>query len=275
MSGVISSLKNRALARYRKKTKAIPFAWRVVEQGPLRGATVYVPENRSWGNDVVNGTYEAEFLSILEAQAKQGGCFYDVGGHVGIFSLAWLKMGGDFVETFEPLPANARLIADVLDRNNFQQQYNVHQLALGDFSAESTFIEYIFDSSRGQTVGLDNITITNRAMNEKQHPHSVQVVELNRLFREKSLKPPEIIKIDVEGAEHNVLVGSSELIKRHRPILLTEIHTINSALQVAVLLSSLNYEIEFLGAKGTQKSLPLVLWYPSDNPIAENFKVHS
>ena len=262
MNNVLNYVKCRMLTSLRKKPKQVPFAWRQVEHGPLQSASVFVPANRSWGNDVVNGTYEPEFMSVFQEQVHNGGCLYDIGGHVGIFSVAWLKMGGDFVETFEPLPTNAHLIRDVLMRNQMQEKSRVHQLALGDFSAEGTLIEHTLDSSRGQIAELDNINVGNGVLTDKQRSYTVQVASLDNIFEEFTLKPPTIMKIDVEGAEYNVLRGAVKVIKRFQPMILTEIHDIHSALEVSALLMNMNYDLRMLGTKGAKKSLPLCQWTP-------------
>ncbi len=262
MATFLNSIKRNIKTRLRKQPAQVEFAWRVVEEGALKGASAYVLAGRSWGNDVVSGRYEPEFFSILQEQANGGGCFYDIGGHVGLFSLAWLKMGGDFVETFEPLPSNAALIKEVLQRNQMQGKFQIHELAAGDFSAEGTLVEHKFDSSRGQIAELDNINLAGRSLNEKQQAHKIQVARLDTLFEKSMLQPPTLMKIDVEGAEHNVLQGAIQFIKQFKPHILMEVHNTNSALLVSTMLTSMGYDLKMLGSKGAKQSLPLCQWIP-------------
>ena len=51
----------------------------------------------------------------------------------------------------------------------------------------------------------------------------VPVRTLDRYAEETGLIP-DAIKIDVEGAEVQVLLGASELLRRHRPVLLIGVH---------------------------------------------------
>ena len=52
----------------------------------------------------------------------------------------------------------------------------------------------------------------------------VPVDTLDRIAKEYSLEKIDLIKIDVEGAELDVLKGSRSILKRNKPILLVEVH---------------------------------------------------
>ena len=68
-----------------------------------------------------------------------------------------------------------------------------------------------------------------------------------------------VLKIDVEGAEAEVLRGGMELLQQHKPVLLIEVHTYalkdfgSSREELLGLLEGLGYEekiISFPGNKG-------------------------
>jgi len=54
------------------------------------------------------------------------------------------------------------------------------------------------------------------------------------------------MKIDVEGAEHLVLEGATEVLRRDRPLLCMEIHSVACMARVAAILQQLGYSIELL-----------------------------
>jgi hypothetical protein len=56
---------------------------------------------------------------------------------------------------------------------------------------------------------------------------------------------PSVIKIDVEGAELNVLKGAIETIKKHKPSILVEIHDYEKS-EVGPYIENLGYKNETL-----------------------------
>ena len=52
----------------------------------------------------------------------------------------------------------------------------------------------------------------------------VELVAIDDLLARGELRPPTVVKIDVEGAEIAVLEGMRETIERHRPAIICELH---------------------------------------------------
>jgi hypothetical protein len=65
---------------------------------------------------------------------------------------------------------------------------------------------------------------------------------------------PDLIKMDVEGAEGSVLKGARQTIARGRPLLLVEIHAWGSpeSQQVLDLLTELGYDASILESRGQE-----------------------
>ena len=55
------------------------------------------------------------------------------------------------------------------------------------------------------------------------------------------IAPPSIIKIDVEGAEADVIRGALGTLRRYRPALLVEVHHVRAMHDVGVLLQEAGY----------------------------------
>jgi FkbM family methyltransferase len=69
------------------------------------------------------------------------------------------------------------------------------------------------------------------------HPIGVILVRLRRLdtmMAEAHLPIPNLIKIDVEGAEADVLSGALETIHRYRPTIMVELHSTNTVVSKAL-----------------------------------------
>jgi hypothetical protein len=62
---------------------------------------------------------------------------------------------------------------------------------------------------------------------------------LGTVFREHNLPPPDLIKMDIEGAEAFALPAAKDFILEHRPLLLVEVHGKNA--QVEDALKQVNY----------------------------------
>lgn len=63
-------------------------------------------------------------------------------------------------------------------------------------------------------------------------------------YFKKTKKVPSIIKIDVEGDEFKILIGSKEIIKRFRPKIILETHSKELERNCLNFLSKLNYQIK-------------------------------
>jgi hypothetical protein len=102
----------------------------------------------------------------------------------------------------------------------------------------------------------------------------VSVVDIDDVVREQGLDRVHVIKVDVEGGEHNVLAGARQTIARDLPILLVEVtgagpgpgHSAKT--EIEALLGSLGYC--FLAIDGETGKLRRTtdLTGPSENFLA-------
>jgi hypothetical protein len=78
--------------------------------------------------------------------------------------------------------------------------------------------------------------------------------KLDTLVAAEGLPAPDLVKIDVEGAEAAVLDGAAEILQRTRPGLLIELHSTNRA--VAERLENLSFVGCLLGTRGSIRTGP-------------------
>ena len=78
---------------------------------------------------------------------------------------------------------------------------------------------------------------------------TVQIVRLDTFVFERNLTPPQLIKIDVEGAEVKVLEGASRILNEYRPKILLETHSNALAGLCVQKLDSFGYRLRELQAR--------------------------
>lgn len=190
----------------------------------------------------VMGTHDPVTQVAIKSLLQPGMTFYDVGANVGFFSViaARLVGPGGRVVAFEPLPANARAIRHNAELNGFTQ-IDAREQALGGSDGEASFM-----LSAEPTWG--KLSSAGKAPDRHTGTTVVAVRRLDGLIEQEGLPPPDVMKIDVEGAELEMLAGAERTLRACRPVILMELHGTNR--EVAEKLAALNYTAAVLGAPG-------------------------
>jgi FkbM family methyltransferase len=151
-------------------------------------------------------------LAILRELARPGCTAVDVGANRGFYSYALAAIAGR-VEAFEPNPAMAAFA-----RGKARRNVRVHEVALSNREGTAPFyIPLTRDGTQAHLLGnLGNI-----------HPANISDVIEVRLAALDSFDFSDVgfIKIDVEGAEFEVMQGAQRTIARDRPNLIIELLT--------------------------------------------------
>jgi FkbM family methyltransferase len=147
---------------------------------------------------------------ILERSLRADSNVVDVGCNRGdiLRQMRSLAPDGDAF-AFEPLPAFA---ADL--RRDFPD-VNVYELALSDEPGPATFFEVVnlpeYSGLRQRDYPIDEVTLRETQV-QRARLDDVLPADL----------PIHVIKIDVEGAELQVLRGASRTLTRHQPLVIFE-----------------------------------------------------
>jgi FkbM family methyltransferase len=160
------------------------------------------------------GVWEPEVTGAIRALVKPGMVIFDVGGDAGYHSLLFAKAVGETgqVIVFEPIPKAQERIAENLQLNGFSQT-RILSLALGR-SRGSFVLEKPFEASR---INLEKSTASAGDI-------TVEVHRLDDLIETEKLPRADLIKIDVEGAEFEVLRGMENYVQRYHPSFVIELH---------------------------------------------------
>lgn len=173
--------------------------------------------NASDWHVIVQEGFEGNFPNVLFSSIQPGMVFLDVGSAQGFYSLMAAKAGAE-VFALEPDPITFQSFTDNLKLNpEIKDKVHVLNIALGDKSGIlplNVDVRGIYAPSFRRTV---------RGLTQKV---SVQVKSLDELLAENKLKIPDVVKIDIEGAEGMALIGMKELLSsKHKPQhLFIEIH---------------------------------------------------
>lgn len=166
------------------------------------------------------GTSEPEMQEAIRLFVKSGNVVFDVGANVGFFSLLAAQQVGPSgkIFSFEPLENNAKWVRHNFELNGVQNG-TVRVEALGGENTEAEFII-------SKTMTLGRLSSTGEAPDEVSRV-KVPVRKLDTLISEKAIEYPNLIKVDIEGAETEFLKGAHETIKKSKPVLLIELHGTN------------------------------------------------
>lgn len=188
------------------------------------------------------GTAEPDMQAALKAIVRDGMTVYDLGANVGFISMIAARLVGPqgHVVSFEPVPANARQIKYNASLNKFSHVI-VREEAMSDKEGCATFQVTDFPTTGRLDTGGVNEAKTGEV--------TVAVRRLDAVVTEASLPLPDLMKIDVEGAEADVLEGASQTLATARPIMLIELHGTNEAIKGA--LESRNYTPHILFSRAS------------------------
>jgi FkbM family methyltransferase len=169
------------------------------------------------------GTADHDEQVWLSEHLKSGETFYDVGANIGFFTLLGARLVGESgaVVAFEPLPENVRQLERNVMLNQLANVRIVAEAVADVASEERTFWLGANAEARnaGRLVDGDSEGQTVR----------VPVTTIDAAMATNGLRPPSLMKIDVEGEEIAVLRGAVQTLSRYRPLLLVEVHWINDA----------------------------------------------
>ena len=161
--------------------------------------------------------YEAVLEAMYRRVITPGQTVYDIGCHAGRHARPFLDLVGDAgrVIGFEPIPMMAQHLRGLAaERDNF----TLYELALSNRSGRTSFV---FAEGTPEESGL-----IERQFNHPDlaRPTTIEVTveTLDTLAARDRLPDPDYVKIDVEGAEMDVLAGAVNTLRRARPVLSVE-----------------------------------------------------
>ncbi len=176
-----------------------------------------------------------EYLTHREIKkllaGTNGGAFVDIGGHCGGFSFRYRDIF-DQIVIFEPFPQNIAAIKRNISLTDIANKVTLVEAAVSSISGTSVLhvnsddTHSLVNSNSGSSIAVNCLTLDEWFSNSKVNPASVRLV-----------------KMDVEGAEHDVICGGLAFFKAHSPIIVAEANTDAELSKLCELANSLGYSL--------------------------------
>ncbi|MEM6784139.1 MAG: FkbM family methyltransferase [Bacteroidota bacterium] len=163
------------------------------------------------------GTTEPEVQAVFAEHVRAGDVVYDVGANVGFFTVIAGRLVGPTgrVYAFEPFGESADRIRRNADHNDFgwvevEQAAVSEAPGMGALAATESPVTFRLDDVPGPRAPTGTLP--------------VRLISLDAFATRAAVRPPTFVKIDVEGNEERVIRGMLDVLARHRPVVLCEVH---------------------------------------------------
>jgi len=152
------------------------------------------------------GTYEREKLRYVAGFVRPGMTVFDVGAHAGYYTLCFSRLvgSGGKVYAFEPNPSNLA---------HLDYHLTINRIANVEVIAAAV-------SDRAGTVKFS------ASADGYQGKLAEQGIEV-RCVRLDGYPIPDVIKMDIEGAEGSALLGAAEILAQRRTHLFIALHGVS------------------------------------------------
>jgi FkbM family methyltransferase len=216
-------------------------------QGKLRGKKIIVGSSQ---HGCWLGSYEYHERLLFESLIKEGSVVFDLGAHVGYYSLLSSVLVGQTgkVFAFEPLPRNLFYLNKHIQINKINN-VTVIDAAVSDSSGWTFFDEIPGNvgSFKGQISPKGKL--------------KVRTVGLDDLIKRRETPIPNFVKIDIEGNELLALSGAKSLLANAHPTLFLSTHGPIIHKECCHFLKSLGYRLSSIDNKDIEKTKEILAVY--------------
>jgi len=177
---------------------------------------------------------EVETIMIYINLVESSNVIFDIGAYNGLYSIIAASINSNAViHSFEPNPQTYK----VLERNiyaNDLSNININNLALSDSIGE---VKFFIPS--GSTLASDSSMVQGFRPNSREI--SVKSETIDSFTKKNNIHTIDLIKLDVESAEHIVLSGGLNQLINGRPIIICEVLYKRNEKELHNVLDKFNY----------------------------------
>ena len=180
------------------------------EHQPWKGARMNLDLSAYPDYGMAFGLFEIDVHRAIRATLRPGGWFVDCGANVGYFTLAAARCVGNNgrIDSVEPDAVNHARLLEHVRVNALTHVVRPHAVALGDSPGELVLY-------RPENAGANHgMASTHAGLLPGAKGHVVPVRRLDDLI---TAGTPDLIKVDIEGAELSALRGAERLLSAEKP----------------------------------------------------------
>lgn len=162
--------------------------------------------------------YEPETFDFFHENLKPGDTVLDIGGHIGLFAVVTARFVGNSgsVFSFEPTPFTRGVMKEVVDLNGVADIVEIRGEAVSSKRGETVFYDTGTEISNANSLVRSELSKT-------EIP--ITLISVDEFVTERGLNV-DCLKIDVEGAELDVLIGAREVFTSQRPVARLGLHPV-------------------------------------------------
>ncbi len=166
-------------------------------------------------------SFERPLPALFAACTRSARLVFDVGANSGYYALLAAACGAAAVHAFEPFTPARALLKTNIRLSRRQRQIRVRRQAVCEDAGR---VKLYVPAPQGQ-ISLLETSCSLRRDFRPAHARVLDVpaVSLDGYAAEAHCGPVDVLKIDVEGAEHRVLQGALRTLHHDRPVVFVEV----------------------------------------------------
>jgi FkbM family methyltransferase len=181
-------------------------------------------------------SHENDVLALLPEYVKPGSVVYDIGANLGLYSIVCGRLTGAAgrVYAFEANPVCLYFLRANLSTAGITWS----EILAVAVAGANELLEF--------TINYDNLNLglgSNSVFFAHKAGHRIQLAsrDLDGLVEEFRLRPPDVIKMDIEGGEVAAVRGMPKVLRDVRPVMLMELHGPGPARDTLAILDGHGY----------------------------------
>lgn len=189
-----------------------------------------------WEHSAWDGSYEPQAVEAFMGLVRHDTLVFDIGANFGFYALLAGRAGANVI-AFEPDPENASSLMRHVDVNGLAERIHIVRQAV---------FSHVGNLTLTASEGLSAHRNTKVGANHTDNSAGIGVLCTTLDDFIGTNAAPTLVKIDVEGAESDVLRGADRLFRSYRPHLLCEVHDDSNAAFVEGWLKERGYACSWI-----------------------------